>query len=251
MSDIREFYNAGWDGEDDRLTRHQLEADLTRRYLDQYLPSGGRILEIGCGTGSYTFALAKRGYRLTAVDLADEFVIRCRATAEVLGLSGRIDFRTADARSLDGVPRENFDAVLLMGPLYHLVLETDRSAALCAARGCLSGPLKKSIRAASGPYGRTTALPACSRQALPPRIQGFASVACLCVSARRQARLVFGRNDSASPAERLYQRTVNERIEKTVVMPLLNAHNDESRCIVRLTCNVVVLRMSAQRPACA
>ena len=33
--------------------------------------------------------------------------------------------------------------------------------------------------------------------ALPPRIQGFASV----------ARLVFGHNDSASPAERLYQRT--------------------------------------------
>ena len=36
------------------------------------------------------------------------------------------------------------------------------------------------------------------RQALPPRIQGFASV----------ARLVFGHNDSASPAERLFQRTV-------------------------------------------
>ena len=34
--------------------------------------------------------------------------------------------------------------------------------------------------------------------ALPPRIQGFASV----------ARLVFGHNDSASPAERLFQRTV-------------------------------------------
>ncbi len=137
VSDIREFYNAAWDGEDDRLTRHQLEADLTWRYLDLYLPSSGRILDIGCGTGSYTFALAKRGYRITAVDLADEFVIRCRARAEALGLSDGVDVRVGDARTLDGIPCGNFDAVLLMGPLYHLVLETDRSAALQCAIACL------------------------------------------------------------------------------------------------------------------
>lgn len=138
VSDIREFYNAAWDGEDDRLTRHQLEADLTWRYLDLYLPSRGRILEIGFGTGSYTFVLAKRGYRLTAADFVDQFVSRCREKAEALGLANRIDFRTADARSLNGIPRSTFDAVLLMGPLYHLVLETDRSAALRAACGCLN-----------------------------------------------------------------------------------------------------------------
>ena len=137
VSDIREFYNAAWDGEDDRLTRHQLEGDLTWRYLDLYLPSRGRILEIGFGTGSYTFVLAKRGYRLTAADFVDQFVSRCREKAGALGLADRIDFRTADARSLNGIPRSTFDAVLLMGPLYHLVLESDRSAALQCAIACL------------------------------------------------------------------------------------------------------------------
>ena len=130
VSDIREFYNAGWDAEDDRLTRHQLEADLTWRYLDHYLPSRGRLLEVGFGTGFYTFPLAKRGYRITSVDIADEFVARCSAKAEVLGLAERTDFRTGDARTLDGIPRGQFDAVLLMGPLYHLVAETDRTTAL-------------------------------------------------------------------------------------------------------------------------
>ena len=133
VSDIREFYNAGWEAEDDRLTRHRLEADLTWRYLDHYLPSRGKLLEVGFGTGFYTFPPAKRGYRITSVDIADEFVARCRAKAEALGLAERTEFRTGDARTLDGIPHEGFDAVLLMGPLYHLVAETDRTMALRSA----------------------------------------------------------------------------------------------------------------------
>ena len=128
LTDIREFYNAAWDAEENRLERHQLEADITWRYLNRYLPPRGRLLEIGFGTGFYTFSLAKRGYQITAIDLADEYVTRCRAKVEELGLSDQIDFRTGDARKLDGIPHGEFDAVLLMGPLYHLLLETDRTA---------------------------------------------------------------------------------------------------------------------------
>ena len=133
LADIRELYNAAWDIEDTRLERHRLEADLTWRYLAQHLPTAGRLLEIGCGTGAYTFALAKRGYRITAVDLAEEFVARCKAKAAQLGLGDRIDFRIGDARNLEEVAHGAFDAVLLMGPLYHLVLEADRAAALRSA----------------------------------------------------------------------------------------------------------------------
>ena len=137
LTDIREFYNAAWDAEANRLERHQLEADITWRYLNLYLPPRGRLLEIGFGTGYYTYLLAKRGYQITAVDLADEYVTRCKAKAEELGRSGQIDFRTGDARKLDGIPRGEFEAVLLMGPLYHLLLETDRTAALRSAYACL------------------------------------------------------------------------------------------------------------------
>ena len=133
VSDIREFYNEGWDAEDDRLPRHQLEADLTWRYLDMYLPPRGRLLEVGFGTGFYTFALARKGYRTTSLDLADEFVVRCKARAETLGLSDRTDFRIGDARTLAGIPHGAFDAVLMMGPLYHLVAETDRTMAVRSA----------------------------------------------------------------------------------------------------------------------
>ena len=137
LTDIRELYNAAWDVEETRLERHRLEADITWRYLDRHLPPTGRLLEIGFGTGVYTFSLAKRGYRITAVDLAEELVARCKTKADELSLDDRIDFRVGDARSLEGIPRGAFDAVLLMGPLYHLVLEDDRSAALRSAYGCL------------------------------------------------------------------------------------------------------------------
>ena len=137
LTDIRKMYNTGWDTEANRLERHQLEADITWRYLNQYLPAQSRLLEVGFGTGFYTFPLARRGYQITAVDLANEYVTRCKARAEELDLSDQIDFRTGDARKLGGIPRGKFEAVLLMGPLYHLLLETDRAAALRSAYECL------------------------------------------------------------------------------------------------------------------
>ena len=85
LTDVREMYNAAWGAESTRLQRHRLEADITWRYLDRYLPPGGRILDIGFGTGAtgaYPFPLVKRGYRITAVDLAEEFVTRCKAMAD-------------------------------------------------------------------------------------------------------------------------------------------------------------------------
>ena len=57
LTDIRELYNAAWDVEETRLERHRLEADITWRYLDRHLPPTGRVLEIGSGTGAYTFPL--------------------------------------------------------------------------------------------------------------------------------------------------------------------------------------------------
>ena len=44
VSDIVEYYNSSLESEHSRLERHQLEHDLTWRYLDQYLPPQGSIL---------------------------------------------------------------------------------------------------------------------------------------------------------------------------------------------------------------
>ena len=46
------------------------------------------------------------------------------------GLASRVQLVVADARDLSEVTEKRFDAVLLMGPLYHLVEEADRKVAL-------------------------------------------------------------------------------------------------------------------------
>ena len=130
VSDIKAMYDRDPDNEDQRLERHQLEYELTWCYLDRYLPPEGSILEIGAATGKYTLELARRGYKVTAVDMSELLQEICRQRVAEAGLGERVSFFLADARDLSPVEGEDFDAVLLMGPLYHLVFEADRETAL-------------------------------------------------------------------------------------------------------------------------
>src|SRR2546428_13123455 len=50
--------------------------------LDEGLLPGKTVLEIGCGTGTNAIALARRGYRVTAVDFVDMAVRRGRGERE-------------------------------------------------------------------------------------------------------------------------------------------------------------------------
>jgi S-adenosylmethionine-dependent methyltransferase len=130
ISDIQAFYDGYADKEIDRLERHQLEHDITWRYLDKYLPARGKILEIGAATGTYTIPLAKRGYSVTAVDLSSKLLEVCRKRVAEEGLERKVTCLVADARDLSKVGNTLFDVVLMMGPLYHLVEEEDRKMAL-------------------------------------------------------------------------------------------------------------------------
>lgn len=131
IDDIRDYYDREVEHEEQRLVRHQLEFELTLRYLDTYLPERANILELGAATGRYTLALADRGHRGTAVDLSATAVERCRE--RVAGTDWRVV--VADARAF--VPDEIYDAVLVMGPMYHLVEREDRAQVLANVRSCL------------------------------------------------------------------------------------------------------------------
>lgn len=130
VSDIATYYNDDPEREHWRLERHQLEYDLTWRYLDQYLPAEGSILEVGAGTGRYTLELARRGFAITAVDMSSTLLEECRKSIAEQGFERQVRFILADARNLDKVSETSFDAALLMGPLYHLVVEAERKQAL-------------------------------------------------------------------------------------------------------------------------
>jgi SAM-dependent methyltransferase len=130
VTDIAALYGDDPEREHLRLERHQLEHDITWRYLKEYLPPEGSILEIGAGTGRYTLELAGRGYALTVVDLSEKLVEICRKRITDAGLAKQVRLFVADARDLSEIEGMGFDAVLLMGPLYHLVVEEDRKTAV-------------------------------------------------------------------------------------------------------------------------
>lgn len=131
--DIAAYYGSDADREHGRLERHQLEHELTWRYLDHYLPSRGSILEVGAATGRYTLELAQKGYSITAVDLSPNLLEVNRENITGAGLDKQVRFVVADARDLSQVNIIDFEAVLLMGPLYHLIEEADRKMALTEA----------------------------------------------------------------------------------------------------------------------
>lgn len=137
IRDIADFYNKDPQEEHRRLEEHQLEFDLTWRFLDAYLPPKGEILEIGAGTGRYTLGLAQRGYAVTAVDLSEQNLKTCEAYLAQAGVEDKAQYILGDARYLQNVPEKEYDAVLMMGPLYHLVEESDRKMALRKAHAHL------------------------------------------------------------------------------------------------------------------
>ena len=112
ISDIRSFYDGYAESEDARLVQHQLEYELTWRYLDHYLPAQGSILEVGAATGRYTLELAKRGYKVTAVDLSSELIATNRQHLADAGLEQQVQLVVADARDLSAITGTEFDDAL-------------------------------------------------------------------------------------------------------------------------------------------
>lgn len=117
--------------EDDRLWRPGL-GDLVRlRTWDifaRFLPRHGRVLDIGGGPGTHAAYLAERGLDVLLVDPVARHVERAQARSRS---QPHAPFRAelGEARRLP-VADQTVDVVLLMGPLYHLVQQDDRVAAL-------------------------------------------------------------------------------------------------------------------------
>lgn len=66
--------------------------------------------DLGCGAGTESLELLRRGYRVLAIDLHPECVEETRRRALGAGLADRLDARVGDLASLD-LPRSRFDLV--------------------------------------------------------------------------------------------------------------------------------------------
>lgn len=129
MNKIIEYYNQF--DEWGRLEREPLEFMVNWHYIRRFLPDSGHILDNGAGPGKYAIELAKYGYDVTLTDLTPRLVEMARDKAVELRLTERFKgFYTANASDLNRFAAEQFDASLMLGPLYHLQQLDDRSRAV-------------------------------------------------------------------------------------------------------------------------
>ena len=133
---IRSHYNANPQKEWDRLMkRFPYEKYITTHMMDRYLQPGDTILDIGGGPGHYSIHYAKQGHTVTLLDLSDENVRFAKKKARQYSV--KITALQGDALDLSRFPDNSFDAVFLMGPLYHLLKEESRLRAIQEAKRVL------------------------------------------------------------------------------------------------------------------
>jgi len=130
---VKRFYDEGVEEEWSRLAKYRFEFDINRHFIAKYLKPGEKVLDCGGGPGRYSLWLAEYGCDVTLYDLSEGNVAFAKNKAQELGISLRA--LSGDARDLSALKGERFDHILLMGPMYHLLEENDRVAAVNA---CLS-----------------------------------------------------------------------------------------------------------------
>jgi SAM-dependent methyltransferase len=131
--EIRAYYERN--GERERLGSGGRRIEFLRVWdlLERFLPPPpATVLDVGGGAGRYAVPLAAAGYRVHLIDplplLVTQAAEAARAAAVPLASA-----TAGDARSLPAAGG-SADAVLLLGPLYHLTSRADRIRALEEAR---------------------------------------------------------------------------------------------------------------------
>jgi ubiquinone/menaquinone biosynthesis C-methylase UbiE len=132
-SPILEHYGKEF-AERDRLEKYaQLEFFRTKEIISRHLPKKPTVvLDIGGGPGHYALWLAKLGHSACLVDPVPLHVRQAEDAFRSAGQKRKATATVGDARNLQ-FEDATAGAVLLLGPLYHLVKRADRVKALSEA----------------------------------------------------------------------------------------------------------------------
>ncbi|UKE45955.1 bifunctional 2-polyprenyl-6-hydroxyphenol methylase/3-demethylubiquinol 3-O-methyltransferase UbiG [Xanthomonas cerealis] len=107
-----------WDADGPQKPLHALNP-VRLRYVAQRLPlRGASVLDVGCGGGLLSEALAKEGAQVTAIDLAPELVKVARLHQLESGVE--VDYRVQSVEDLAAERPGSFDAITCMEMLEHV-----------------------------------------------------------------------------------------------------------------------------------
>ncbi len=106
-----------------------------RELILAHVHEGARVLEIGCGTGALTVAMARQGARVTAIDIAPPMLNATLARVRAAGLTDQVDVRHMDATLIgERFPPASFDLIVASLVLSELPPDQTRYVLEQAAR---------------------------------------------------------------------------------------------------------------------
>ena len=111
---------------------HRLEFDTTMRYLKEFLPARGLILDAGGGPGRYTVELARMGYDVVLLDLLQEHLEYAKKEIKNAGVEKKVkEIIEGSITDLSRFNNSSFNAVLCLGgPICHVHPESERTKAI-------------------------------------------------------------------------------------------------------------------------
>lgn len=126
MSQVIQYYEAYT--EEFRFTKNssKIEFLTSVKALLPRISDLSYILDVGAGTWAYSFYFAERGHRVTAIDLTPRHIEAIRQQLASSPRELELDACLGDATNLTDIASECYDVVLCMGPMYHLVEESQQ-----------------------------------------------------------------------------------------------------------------------------
>jgi SAM-dependent methyltransferase len=116
---------------------HDTYRDDIQFYLDIAAGAGPHVLEVGCGTGRITAALAEAGRMVVGVDLSKAMLAQCQRRLDRLPVhvAERVRLVCADARKLVDIPVGPYSLALIpLNTLAHFATPSDRCDVLTQIR---------------------------------------------------------------------------------------------------------------------
>lgn len=127
MKNIIDFYEK-YD-EESRLTAgkaKRIEFLTTTHLLNDHIQSNHKIIELGAGTGVYSFYYAAMGCQVVATDITPHYIEIIEKKLEKIEDELHLETKVTNAIDLSQFETESFDVVLCLGPMYHLTEARDR-----------------------------------------------------------------------------------------------------------------------------
>lgn len=116
MAALKTRLKTTWESGDYGVFAKYLEKGALEFFDRLAIPSGTKLLDIGCGAGQLTIPAAEKGIKVTAIDLAQNLVEQARMRAQEKGLQVQVD--QGDAEDLPYAD-ESFEVVMsLIGSMF-------------------------------------------------------------------------------------------------------------------------------------